>query len=443
MDKIIKQYNEFILSTKPSKSWKVIRFFLHWLTLPLKIVLIGGLGVFQIIVKLFKKPRPISNEPVPNIVKKHYFNKILEGLPILNTTELQVYAPRVPLYALPNGYNHNPDHQCSRHATYVFLMNRLGLVNQKMQTPIDMFMQDKFLCRGIRWNPYESRIDYNVSTTSGDMLCGLNLAILSNNHPSERFDRLVENIIENDYAVVEGARPELGDVGYDLYQKLLIENDYIMERVPMKSGRGMWQPGLETVGAQALTILSSLRLAEVKNGNRNAGKEYRKLLYKYGYGLLSLFPTAYIDKQRGYFNDHNCMIALYTLSKCSKTKFGKLFWKIPMVYVWLLSKHWYNGYFTGLLKDCYPDMVSNAYIQKCQAYLYETEPNNYIESSRTEVLSKLEPVPNNLNIHDEFSPDVRQDLAVGVIDDNSMRLKTGLGFIACAIMLETDPKELL
>jgi hypothetical protein len=276
------------------------------------------------------------------------------------------------------------------------------------------------------------------------MLCGLNLAILANpqvNMINEKFDHIIAGILENDYALMEGQQPEKDSPGHGLYAKLLKENNYRIEKVPMKSSRGMWQPGLETVGAQALTILAALRVAEVKSGNREAGKAYRKLLWKYGYGLLSIFPTAYTDNQRGYFNDHNCLIALYVLSKTSKSKLGKLFWKIPMLYVWSLSKHWYNAYFTGLVKDCYPESVPKSYIDKCVAYLYEQEPNTFSYADLEKEPTKDIPVSyNNINA-DEFSPDIRADVINHQL--TNLKIKSGLGFIAAAIMLEDNPKDLL
>lgn len=443
LEKILKAYSVFILNTNPTKLWKRIRFVLHWLSLPIKLLLIGGLGLFQIILKTTSTPRKISIKNVSLETKQNFFRKAFICMPILRTTELQGYVPRVSLYEVPNGYNHVSDHQCSRHSTYEFLLRKLGINEEKVSKVTNMFMQNKWLCRGFKWNPYDRAIKYNVSTTSGDMLCGLNLALLDRNLPCENFDILVSNIIENDYALLEGASPDVEDYAYDLYQSELKKNSYREESVKLKSARGMWQPGLETVGAQALTILSTLRLCEVKNGNREAGKEYRKLLYKYGYGLLSIFPTAYTDKQRGYFNDHNCMISLYVLSKCSKTRLGKLFWKIPMVYVWLLSRHWYNGYFTGLLKDCYPNFVSKSYIDQCINYLYEESPNEFVCEEKTEELTKDTPVPYNLNVHDEFSPDTRYDKRIKDSNANGNKFKTGLGFIACAIMLEDNPKELI
>lgn len=444
MEKIINMYMDFILSTRPSKSWKVIRFFLHWISLPIKLILIGSLGIFQIVYsKIFTKNRKLENEQPSILLRRKYFNKIFKELPILNTTEFQCYVNQVPDDSEPNGYNHNTDHQCSRHSTYYFLMNKLDMANEKMKIATQMHMQGKWLVRGFKKEPDKS-VEFNIKTVSGDMLCGLNLAIMAEDSPNENFDHIVAAILENDYALLEGHRPEDGSPGDKLYTRLLKENDYRFEKVPMKSSRGMWQPGLETVGAQALTILSALRVAEIKNGNREAGKEYRKLLWKYGYGLLSLFPTAYIDSSRGYFNDHNCMISLYVLSKLSKSKLGKLFWKIPMLYVWLLSKHWYNGYFTGLLRECYPESVSKEYVDVCKRYLYEVEPVPYFCSETEEIITK--DVPSNyININaDEFSPDTRHDRICVLKSGTQVKYyKSGLGFIASAIMLEDLPKELL
>ena len=444
LEKLINKYTEFILGVNPSKSWKVLRFLLHWITIPIKLIAIGSLGTFQIIKKsITSKARPpLANGVPPLYVRQSYFRKILLSLPILRTTEIECYVNRVPYYSVANGYNHNPDHQCSRHSTYYFLMSQLDLQNEKMEIATRMHMQGKWLCRGFIKNPYNTTVDYNVGTVSGDMLVGLNLAIISEKNPNENFDQLIAHIIENDYALLEGKEPDPGDAGYELYKRLLITNSYRPEKVLIKSARGMWQPGLETVGAQALTILSALRVAEIKNGSREAGKHYRKLLWKYGYGLLSIFPTAYIDSRRGYFNDHNCLIALYTLSKLSKSKFGKLFWKIPMIYVWALSKHWYNGYFTGLVKECYPESISQDYINKCLTYLYEMEPKDYSFLNCDERESSLVPVPHNQINADEFTPDVRQDM-IGQDTENSLKIKTGLGFLACAIMLEENAKDLL
>lgn len=439
-------YSRFILNLNPSKLWKTVRFILHWLTLPIKLLMIGSLMAYQIISKSFKTGRPVP--PTPDLdTRRSHFKHVFDRLPLYNTNELTLYATRVPYYSVPNGSNHNPDHQCARHSTFSFLMSKLGIKSDKIEKATWMHMHGQWLARGYSWGP--DGISFNASTTSGDMLCGLNLAVLNSTDQmvKEKYDQLVTHIINNDYSLLEGASPDKDEPAYEMYQKLLKNANLRPEAVRMKSARGMWQPGLETVGAQALTVLSALRLAEKKCANREAGKAYRKLLWKYGYGLLSIFPTAYIDKQRGYFNDHNCLVALYTLSKLSDSTAGRIFWKIPMYLVWSLSKHWYNGYFTGLLNDAHPGTVSPRYISDCLAFLYENRPRSYGFDLNTDIQTKIvtieeQPVTFNLLPEDEFSPDVQMDKSVTKFEEN-YKTKAGLGFISCAIMLEDSPKRLL
>lgn len=441
---LIKKYEQFILNPDPSKLWKSIRFVLHWLTLPLKLIVIGSLMGYQIISKSLKQGRAVP-EPVDLETRRTYFKSVFDRLPLFNTNEITLYTNRVPYYSVPNGYNHNPDHQCARHSTFSFLMSKLDIRSEKIDKATWMHMQGQWLARGYNYHP-EHGLTFNAATTSGDMLCGLNLAVLTtqNEMVKEKFDQLVTHVVDNDYSLLEGASPGKEDAGYELYNKLLKQAGYRQEAVRMKSARGMWQPGLETVGAQALTILAALKLADKKLGNVKARKAYRKLLWKYGYGLLSLFPTAYIDSKRGYFNDHNCLIALYVLSKLSESKFSRLFWKIPMVLVWRLSVHWYNGYFTGLLNNAHPGTVSPQYIQDCVSFLYEEKPRSYgiVDTELKTVDFSEQPVTYNDLDEDEFSPDVPMDRETKEIIDNN-KVKAGLGFIAAAILLEDDPKRLL
>lgn len=439
MDKILKVYYEFILTPNPSKLWKTLRFLLHWVTLPIKFISMMSLGFYQIIKP--KKIRAPLNINSPILTKKRYFKEAFDALPILKTTELESYVNRVPYYTYPNGYNHSPKDHCFNHSIYYFLMKKLSLDDPKMEVATRMFMQNKWLCEGFTWNPYENKIDYHANTTSSKTLSGLNLAIMAQDETSEPFDHLVSNIIENDYALIEASAPKKNSYGYNLYNNLLKTNMYRPEKVKMKSFNAMMQPGIELTGTKALTILATLRLAQIKNGNREAGKNYKKLLYNYGYGILSLFPV--INLKFNYENHHECLISLYILSKYSKTKLGKLFWKIPMIYVWALSKHWYNGYFTGLVKDAYPKSINDNYINKCKDYLYEMKPNTYVETSGTIKITN-QPVSYNKNIHEEFSCEVPYNYEIVEGNpDYSMKLKTGLGYIASAIMLETSPKELL
>lgn len=445
MEKYIKLYTDFILNPKPSKLWKFIRFFIHWFTLPLKLLIIGSMGFYQIFKKRNIKVRSVP--PKPSIEqKRHFFSSVLTRLPVFRNDEIELYVNRVPYFSEVNGSNHNTDHQCSRHGTYTFLMDKLGLRTVQMDQALAIHMQGKWLLRGYGKYEYDQEGMYmNAHTTSGDMLCGLSLGILTskdNTVISYRFDELIANMIDNDYSLLEGGKLEPGDPGFEMQEKLLKEKD--LPFIEMKSSRGMWQPGLETVGAQALTILSALRIADKKFKNLEARKHYNKLIWKYGYGLLSLLPTAYIDSKRGYFNDHNCMIALYVLSKLADNRLGKFFWKLAMKYVWSLSKHWYNGYFTGLLEDAHPGTVSESYIQDCQAFLYENKPRFYGCQGQKKVKTNYIPVNYNYLEEDEFSPDVPQDEALINSDiPDALKLKTGLGFIAHAIMLEKNPKVLI
>lgn len=441
LDNLTKKYTEYILNPNPSKTWKVVRFFIHWLTLPLKLVAIGGLGITQIVLKLFVKNRTVPQLPSLE-TKRAYFKKIMDNMPVFKGNYIELYTNRVPYYSIPNGANHNPDHQCSRHSTYSFLMDRIGKRNLEQDAATAMHMTGPWLARGYTWNPYEDRIQYNVNTVSGDMLCGLNLAMLNNKNEALeiKYEEMLAHLIDNDYSLLEGGSPEAGDPGYEMYQAEL-KHKY-PEEIRMKSARGMWQPGLETAGAQALTLLSALRIGDKKLKMPSAKKAYRKMLWQYGYGLLSLFPTAYIDSKRGYFNDHNCLIALYVLSKCADNALSKLFWKIPMVYVWLLSRHWYNAYFTGLLQDAHPGTVSQKYVDKCIAYLYENEPRVYGHTDAMRQTTSEVPVTFNEILEDEFSPDQQMDRHISYSDENS-KVKTGLGFMAHAVMIEKDPKSLL
>jgi hypothetical protein len=262
---------------------------------------------------------------------------------------------------------------------------------------------------------------------------------------------MLYSIIENDYALLEFSRPDNEDPQQALWDKVQEHNLKCLpsQNRKVKSIRGMWQPGLETVGAQALTILAALRIGDKIIGASYAKKEYRRLLFKFGYGLLSLFPTAFAKSQRGYFNDHNCITCLYILSSLAETKLGRLFWKIPMLYVWMLSRTWYNGYFTGLLEKAHPGTVSQEYLDKCKAYLYEEKPLSYSYAQSACYPAKEYPVKFNDMSQDEFYPDMPHELLVpDIIDDETKRqvlsgiekYRSGLGWLACAVMLEKDPK---
>lgn len=431
-----KSFQKLILNPKPNFTWKLVRFLLHWTTLPLKLLLIGGLGLYQIvkhtILDTNRAPKPITDTLD--------VDKLLKSLPIWDNGHIKSYVNRVPAGEAIDGLNHNFDHQCSRHSTYAFLLSQLNpaLRDAAVEKGVWNHLQGKYLARG-----YKADGTFNVKTVSGDMLCGLNLAMLNSESLilQDRFEVLVDNLIQNDYSLLEGQRPDGEPILEEIYDEALVAAQNRPENVLMKSARGMWQPGLETVGAQALTILAALRVADVKLRSKTAGAEYRKLLKVYGFGLLSLFPTAYTDTRRGYFNDHNCMIALYTLAKLSSSSWGRAFWKIPMVYVWKLSKHWYNAYFTGLLFDAYPELLKNAsnvaYLKKCIAYLQEVQveeitkaPINWVGE---EMLTTIVPVGLKLQKEDEFYPDMGHNI-LQLPEMPIQYYRTGLGYLAGVTM---------
>lgn len=460
--KLYVKYVELILNANPSKTWKAIRFILHWLTLPIKLFVIGTLGIYQIIRQELKtKTRPIPDHKVKEI-QDQYFDLIMKKLPVLKREGHELYVNRVSYWDQPQPWNYNFDHQASRHGVYAFLMDKLGKRNNNIDTALRQHVQNGQLVRGYKNNPYTKELEYNRGTVSGDMLIGFSLAMFReekeviqegtylNAHTGlmkEAYDLMLDGIISNDYSFLEKERPEKQDVQQPMWDRLEKENEKIApsKQAKMKSIRGMWQPGLETVGAQALTVLAAIRIGDKIIGASYAKKEYKKLLYRYGYGLLSLFPTAFIKSKRGYFNDHNCITALYILSQLSSSKLGKLFWKIPMVYVWLLSRKHYNGYFTGLLEDAHPGTVSQKYIQDCQAFLYEEEPKTYGYAQSSDSVPEQLPVKFNEMNQGEFYPDEDQKLLVpSDIDSETKRqvlsgiekYRSGLGWLAYHVMLE-------
>lgn len=437
---LLDKYHRLVLNTKPSKTWKVIRFFIHWLTLPIKLAFIGGLGIYQIIAKSFIKNRypPYLHTGAPPRV---FFGHVFVNLPVVEAEESNLYATRVPLYQTPDGSNHVTDHQCARHGTYVFLKRKLGLDVSKEETALGMHMQGPWLVRGFKKNPVDETV-FNIASVSGDMLCGLNLGMLDTTSEDlkDKYYELIHAIIDNDYSLLAHDIPESDEAGYEMYMDKYRASFQQPNLVDMKSYKGRWEPGLDVVGAQAVTVLAALRIGDKVARSIDAKKHYKKLLWQYGYGILSLFPTTYIDSKRGYFNDHNVMASLYVLSKLADSRAGKLFWKAAMVYTWALSKHWYNSYFTGLLNDAHPGTVNEKYIQDCQAYLFEEAPRLYAyDTGAAQTVSTDVPVPFNLQAEDEFAPDMAQNL----ITTDGLRVRAGLGYMAHAVMITKDPKELL
>jgi len=453
---MINKYIKFILKLELTpKWWYPVRFILHWISLPIKLIVIGSLGVFQIINQTLRFSNRVIASRLNEEQKRGIIRRVFTKLPIVRNMNEELYVNRVPYYQKPNGYNQNIDHQCSRHSTYTFLMSRIGKRNEAQETAVLKHINGETLYRGYNWAE-----DVNMDTVSGDMLCGLNLAMLdavSSTKPGvinqgttgdalkDAFDELVCGIIKNDYALLENPNkaPEAPSPENEAYNE---ELQRVKHRPKIKSTRGMWQPGLETVGAQAITLLAAVRVADKKCGSLTPAREYSKLLYRYGYGLLSLFPTAFIQHKRGYFNDHNCMIGLYVLAKLADSKLGKLFWTLPMIYVFLLSYRYRNGYFTGLLLDVAPWLsgMLSYHKQQCEDYLFESD--NVIMYSREggiEIPQAQElPVPFNEMNQSEFHPDQDQKHFTNNPGDVNMirtdNYHSGLGWMAHMVMLNKE-----
>lgn len=364
---------------------------------------------------------------LPNLVdedkRKEYFKKVYYSLPVFDNNFFQLYVNRVKADEIPNGTNHNDDHQAARHGTYSFLMSILDKRNNRIDEALSSHMARKYgIVRGFKVKSLED-VEFNLKNTSGDQLLGICLGILPYalnqttdtdlNNPrnqtlTERFEQIVNDIIDNDYALRD-------------------------EDLSKKADRGMWQPGLETVGAQSITILATLKLAE-RLGSPTAKTHYNKLSRYYGYSLLSFFPTTFFPTQRGYFNDHNCLVAAYILTKLSKG-FSKYFWGSVMLYVWSLSYKWYNGYFTGLVNDALPGVISKNYLETCKKYIYEMEPKTISQDKGTHRKAQVYPVAFNMMNQGEFHPDEDHKI---VLNHEKEHL-SGLGWLAHAIMI--DPEE--
>lgn len=410
IDQIVEKYTNFILNLNPSKSWKITRFFLHWITLPIKLILMGFWSIYLHIYMLRWKNRPIESK-MSFEERKQAFLKIYNNLPIYKTNDIQLHVNRVPYDAEITGDNHNDDHQLARHGVYGFLLSKLHKRTPQVDKAIGLHFTDNDtnIARGFKIDS-TGKITHNPYDVSGDQLISLTLYMLDDHsrETRDKFIKMVEQIIDNDYALksVDGLK---------------------------KSKVSMWQPGLEPVGAQALTILSALKVAG-NLGSAKAKKEYRKLMWLYGYGLLSLIPTTWSLQNRNYSNDNNCISAAHVMCKQSHG-LAKLYWFMIMLYVWSLSYKWCNGYYTGLVQDIYP-IFSKKYIKRCKDYLYEEVPNDYSKSVfwRKWIDGKIYPVKFNEMSSGEFWPDeVHQSRKVDQLT------KSGLGWVATAIMI--DQKE--
>lgn len=416
--KIIDVYNTFISNPSPSLFWKVIRVILHWLLIPVKLSLVLLLYVImQVYMLLFYKKREINIE-LTDDKRIKYVTHIFKQLPIYTDHKIQLHTLRVPINENPDGSNHNPDHQLARHGVYSFLMKILNKHNHKISAATKNHIVSNdgktLLVRGYTIDKLTENYIYNVNNTSGDQLIGLLLSLLVDNDTTleYNYEKLINQIIDSDYALLN------------------INNK--------KSLRGMWQPGIETMGAQSLTILAALKMGE-KLGVSRARPTYNKLMYGYGYCLLNLFPTIFIPSKRGYFNDNNCITSAYILSKLSKNKLEKFYYNMIALYVWSLSYKWYNAYFTGLINDLMPNLISKQYIKDCENYLYEEFPNHFDKNIESTLQTREFPVKFNDMNQGEFFPDEEHKISKGEPNHRS-----GLGWLAAATSINTGlVKEIL
>ncbi len=253
----------WLLNTKPSTIWKITRFFLHWLTLPIKILL----GLFA------------------------------KGSPILPTI----------------------DTQCLRYGIHTFLSAKRGKADKNVIDGLGKFILGDYLACGVINE--QGSVKYNTKRVSGDMLCGLTLGINSVKDEviQDKYEQLIASIIKNDYSLKEFDGPMDSKTGIlsEIYKERLEEAGFDKFALNMKSNGASWSPGIEINGKKALIILAALRLSSVKNRDPLADKHYRKLLWRYGYGLLSI---AHND-------DSICEMARYVLIKNAKYKW---FWKRSM-----------------------------------------------------------------------------------------------------------------
>lgn len=447
---MLERYQKFILSVTPPIIWVKTRFVLHWITLPIKLLVIG---LNSLLMHIFYLPWLKMREPpqMPSEeTRKQRFLNIYKNLPVYDNGAMQLYVNRVDYYTLPDGSNHNTDHQCSRHATYSFILNKLSNGNDRLNRAMNRHMWKHVLLRG-----YTEDGSYNANTVSGDMLIGLSLGVMNAYKPRElkihgddmrvvdvttydelrdSFEQLLIGIIENDYSLLETSRQIEDPIQSAVWDAEMKKKDQRPELVKVKSGRAMFQPGLETVGAQSITLLAALKVASVTSKSVYLNNVYKKLVKNYGYSLLALFPTTFIPSKRGYFNDHNCLVAAYILSKLSTGRLEKLYWNAVALYIWSLSYPYYNGYFTGLVNDLMPGVISKKYIDKCISFLYEDEPATYSGTGGTKLKPQEYPVRYNEQDRDEFHVDKDPE----ILTNYSHKVKSGLGFFSAASLLELD-----
>jgi len=338
------------------------------------------------------------------------------ALPIFRNTELDLHVLRVPTTSEPSGSNHNTDHQAARHGPYVATLAKLNRETHKATAASALHIHEdyyiSYLSRGYVID--KGMPKYNDAEVSGDQLIGMMLGM--KHHVSEdmkvKFIDLIEQMILDDYSLRNGT---------------------------IKSESAMWQPGIETFGAQCITILAALRLA-AKYGSRKAKRTYLKLFWLHGYGLLSLLPTIFTMKHRNYFNDNNMAMATYVLAQNATNEVAYWYWSVINLFVWTLSYKWYNGFTTGMTKQLWPRLISDKYVNKCKNFLYEQEPMPYDIHIEEEIPAKRWPLKLSERNMGEFLPEEDQL----VIRKGRQKSHSALGWVVQAVFLdERECKDFL
>ncbi len=443
-----------LMDLNPSLKWQYFRLTLHWISLPFKVLFNFINGSFIIIKNNlnFKIRSTIFNASLE--LKQQYFNKILNSLPILRTEAFKLYASGVPLKKIPDGYNHDNNRQLINQGILQFLFGQLNVIDEGLVSGTSLLISEYTLGLGIKLNPIDNTLITNVLSSNIECLSSLNIAMLSNQVKyntiledsyinttrgedifRERYERLVVNIIEhNDMSLLEGASP-VDKFALKLYKEKLSELNGNSDYLLMKSHKSIMSPGIELTGKNALSLLAAVRIVEKKLKKRSWIKLYNSLIWKQGYGLLSLFSSSNSNE-----NHLSRMTDLYVLSKLSDSPAGRYFWKCAMKFTWLLTKHTYNGFYTGLLEKAHPNSVNQDYINKCINFLCEEEPRNFSYGNTVSHNTKIYPI--KFNKQNDLGQKFNNNDEV-FVDIESERTRNGLEFLANLIMLERNPRTLI
>lgn len=341
----------------------LIRFIVHWATIPFKLVynLLGS--SIQLVKNLKDAPLTGKYNP-PNL------SQVLNNFPIWKTNIFSSYVSGQPHHLEIDGKHHITSDQCQKHGLYMFILHQTEegrqRKNETLEKGLRMFIHPPYLVNGYKYNQH-ALFEYDAKTVSTETLSYLNLGILvSDNNPTlETYERLVDKIVENDYSLIEGQQPTniLGKTEWDKQLKFYQNRT---EKIKVKSLNCILSPSLRISGVESLSLLATLKLDYLKNKDISSLKEYNKVFWKYGYWLLSLLPITNNKKF-----DKNLPIvvnSLYVLLKTNCSFFEKLIFKTAIKYVWKLAKHKNDAFVAGMIFDVCPELITPKnikYLQQC------------------------------------------------------------------------------